>query len=167
MQGLKQPRFSPVTVCTSSYKEAYSCKQCRFQVLYFSLVCRSYLCISAYMWLYLYISVYIREHWHFKLTWNIWSIEQRIGECRGMQLEGIVFTESHTAKGNSLVKQERWHGLRARSYCGPGVQVDEKEARALLAQAAVTLPDPGSPSLRLLQTLCSTRKHAAFLFVIE
>ena len=24
-----------------------------------------------------------------------------------MQLEGIVFTESHTAKGNSLVKQER------------------------------------------------------------
>ena len=58
--------FLTADCCTGSYNEACFCKQC-FRVLYFILVCRSYLCISAYMWLYLYISVYIREHL------NIWS----------------------------------------------------------------------------------------------
>ena len=64
----------------------------------------AYLCISVHICAYLCISN----------STYIWLEEQQNWER--MQLEGFVFTESRTAKGNSLVKQDRWHGQWAKSW---------------------------------------------------
>ena len=72
----------------------------------------AYLCISVHICAYLCISN----------STYIWLGEQQNWEC--VQLEGFVFTESRTAKGNSRVKQDRWHGQWAnswpRSWCKRG-----------------------------------------------
>ena len=65
----------------------------------------AYLCISVH------ICVYQTQHLHI--------ISLILGEQQNrerVQLEGFVFTESHTAKGNSSVKQDRWHGQWAKSW---------------------------------------------------
>ena len=64
----------------------------------------AYLCISVHICAYLCISN----------STYIWLGEQQNWEC--VQLEGFVFTESRTAKGNSRVKQDRWHGQWAKSW---------------------------------------------------
>ena len=64
----------------------------------------AYLCISVHICAYVCISN----------STYIWLGEQQNWEH--MQLEGFVFTESRTAKGNSSVKQDRWHGQWAKSW---------------------------------------------------
>ena len=64
----------------------------------------AYLCISVHICAYLCISN----------STYIWLEEQQNWER--MQLEGFVFTESRTSKGNSSVKQDWWHGQWAKSW---------------------------------------------------
>jgi len=68
----------------------------------------AYLCISVHICAYLCISN----------STYIWLGEQQNWER--MQLEGFVFTESRTAKGNSLVKQDWWNG-RWILYISPSI----------------------------------------------
>ena len=83
-------------------------------------LCRPYLCISVHICAYLCISVYIKQH----LYMIRWATELRARATWRLCLSQV--TESHTAKGNSLVNhqdrfgwhgQSRWANSWPRSWC--------------------------------------------------
>ena len=77
------------------------------------------LCICVHICAYLcIIYVHFCAYLCISDSTQIWLSKQLNGKCNAqcMQFEGFVFTELHCAKCFCLVKQQRWHGLWARSW---------------------------------------------------
>ena len=101
-------------MCTSIYANIFAVYMHRYGL------CRSYLCISVHICAYLCIS---------NSTYILLGEQQN---RERVQLEGFVFTESHTAKGNTAVSS-RIDGMVSGPIHGPGVDAKEGAARSWLA----------------------------------
>ena len=88
-------------MCTSIYANIFAVYMHRYGL------CRSYLCISVHICAYLCIS---------NSTYILLGEQQN---RERVQLEGFVFTESHTAKGNTAVSS-RIDGMVSGPNHGPG-----------------------------------------------